>query len=842
MSKRWSYAVLVVAMGCGNTPITNVPFDVQVGSDVPGQDVVDAGGGGQDVVDAGGARPDVVDGGSRADVVDAATGADVVDAGGGMDVVDAGAPDTGTPDVAPATDVVDAGTPDVPRVSVGCVTPLGTITLPGTPAPITNTLRGMSMQPSTGCRPDAPGPEDVYNLTVTTRTGVVLSTEAMGTTFDTLVSIRRTCTDVATEVACDDDGSLTTAQSITRAVLEPGTYSVLVEGYSGATGTYVLSGSTYTPAANAVCATPTVLAPGAMVAGDLAGSGATRSICGRTTDSGVLYYSVTVPATSRVNLTVTPVVPDGGTTFTPTVRVVDSCDATACSVATTGTGAVPVINASNAPRTFIVMVARTFWDNAGAFSLSASAPMAVVEGTDCAVPRTVTPGMDLTAQDTAIGISPNTTCVTGSTGNQLFYQVTIPAGQYARVSATSTGMTARAPVVRALTGCPATACEDFNTGTTTTDGVAFIANAGTTPRTAVFSVSSTGSTTPGTFTVRAALSPITGMGTTCAAPVALASGVAANGNSGNGFQPNRVCSATETGPQSFYSVTIPARQRSRIVVTPAMGAMYTARLRVLDSCTATTCAASPVATTAGGAVETTVNNDTDMPRSVIVSVAATTTMTPGAYTITATNAPIPGYTASVITSACDDLSMGATAIQPSGGWDDDDATAIAALPFTVQYFGAPATHFSVTSNGFMQLWPSMTGSPSVAAGNGAIPGTSTPNGVVAPFWDDLLAVAMRTGVRTATLGTGTTRRFVVEWTGWDTYTSTMANLTFQAKLFETTNVIEFHYCSMMGSDPRVGGSSATVGIEDTTGTLASQVSNNTAGSVVPAMGRRFTAR
>ena len=69
MSKRWSYAVLVVAMGCGNTPINDSPVDAQVGSDVVGQDVVDAGGGGPDVVDAGGARPDVVAAPRAADVV-----------------------------------------------------------------------------------------------------------------------------------------------------------------------------------------------------------------------------------------------------------------------------------------------------------------------------------------------------------------------------------------------------------------------------------------------------------------------------------------------------------------------------------------------------------------------------------------------------------------------------------------------------------------------------------------------------------------------------------------------------------------------------------------------------
>ena len=62
MSKRWSYAAVVLVIGGGNTPIANVPIDVQVTADVQGgTDVVDAGGG-QDVV-----RTDVVDAGGGKD-------------------------------------------------------------------------------------------------------------------------------------------------------------------------------------------------------------------------------------------------------------------------------------------------------------------------------------------------------------------------------------------------------------------------------------------------------------------------------------------------------------------------------------------------------------------------------------------------------------------------------------------------------------------------------------------------------------------------------------------------------------------------------------------------------
>jgi hypothetical protein len=848
MSKRWSYAVLVVAMGCGNTPINNTPIDAQVGSDVVDQDVVDAGGGGQDVVDAGSARPDVVDAGGGQDVVDAAMAADVVDGGGkptdgGMTIPDGGGMDGGgmtDGGAADAQDVIMA--PDVQ--SVGCAMPLGTITLPGMVAPLMGVTGGMSTVPSTGCQGTATGPENVYTLTLTAPTGVVLSTEGTNTSFDTIVSVRRTCADVMTQVACDDDGGdMPSTSSIVRTALPAGTYSVIVDGFNGQSGRYTLSASTFAIDTNAICATATALTSTGLMAQDLARGGNAATACAAG-GSPQHWYSITVPANTQATVRATPT----GMTpmWTPVVRILDTCDATTCLAnGTGGTGTVAsatVINSGSTTRTYLVSVNANSATATGTFDLALATQM-VVPGTVCTVPFAVTPGMDLTMQDTTVGVASSALCSTSNSGRELFYSVTIPAGQYARVSATSTGMTARAPVVRTLDACPATACEDFNVGTTTADGVAYIANTGTAPRTAIFSVSTTSSTTTGTFTVRAALSALAGMGTTCAAPVALASGVAANGNSGNGFLPNRVCSTSETGPQSFYSLTIPARQRSRIVVAPAMGAMYTARLRVLDSCTATTCVTSPVASTAGGAVETTVNNDTDMPRSVIVSVAATNTMNPGAYTVTATNSPIPGYTVTSIPAACDDLSAGMALSPTTGMWTDDNYTATAALPFTLSLFGEPATHFSVSSNGFVQLYANAMGAGLSSFSNTTLPNSSTPNGVIAAFWDDLYSIDMTTGVRSATLGTMPNRRFVIEWANWETGEGSMGEtLTFQAKLFETTGTIEVHHCNIAGAGARSRGNSATVGIENLSGTLGSLVSLDTANSVTTMTGRRFTVR
>jgi hypothetical protein len=241
---------------------------------------------------------------------------------------------------------------------------------------------------------------------------------------------------------------------------------------------------------------------------------------------------------------------------------------------------------------------------------------------------------------------------------------------------------------------------------------------------------------------------------------------------------------------------------------------------VLTSCADLGCLASAVAATDGGAATLNLDNPSEFPLTRIVSVSGTTTVG-GAFNLTGTTTPLTDtrfYRYSAIPAACDDVAMG-TAVAPMAGWTDDSATAIAALPFPFRFFTSDVTHYSVTSNGYAQLWPSMMGTPSTAYSNIAIPGTGTPDNFVAPFWDDLVPVdAMTTGARVATLGTMPNRRFVIQWTNWEHISASgMDALTFQAKLFETTGIIEFHYCALTPANETNTGLSTTVGAEDFAG-------------------------
>lgn len=739
MSTRWSYAVMAVLLaGCGDDnpqtgtdsgPADTGVVDTGVRPDVPAGDTgpTDSG-----TTDSGPADTGVTDSGTTdsgpADAGDLDSG--VADAGpADSGATDAGPADSGSMDAGP----MDAPPADAPRTdasgdasgdasapvdvqSVGCAMPLGTITLPGTVAPINGITRGMSTIASSTCQSNTGGPENVYNLTVTSATGVIIDTDNPATSFDSVVSIRRTCGDVATSVACDDDGGSTPGNSsVVRTALAPGDYSVIVDGFSSNAGSYVLRARTYEIAANAICASAT--------------------------------------------------------------------------------------------------------------PLTAAAPV--------------------TAQDISRSGGPSAACASSSSGGQLFYSFTLAANSQATIRATPTGTTpAWTPIVRALDSCDASACVANATGGSGTVATLALANTSAAPRTFTISVAATSATATGTFDLSAAVTTVVPT-SVCDAATALVNGATAvTGNTTTGTARASRCSTSDTSNEVFYSVSVPSGQRVTVRAQPQSGGTWRPRIRSAVNCTATTCFNSAVASTDGGEATLNLDNPTPFARTLIVSVTSTTG-TGGAFTIASTAAPLspapmPYYAVSTITGACDDVSSGTT-VAPADGWEDDAASAIVALPWTVQFFATPATHFSVTSNGFLQLWPSMTGSPSDAFSNATIPTSGTPNNFVAPFWDDLSPVSGVSAVRTLSIGTAPARRFVVEWTNWQTVSGGSADrLTFQAKLFETTGVIELHYCTITPVNPLNTGNSATIGVEDAMGMRGSLVGFNFPGSVSTANAFRLS--
>ncbi len=151
----------------------------------------------------------------------------------------------------------------------------------------------------------------------------------------------------------------------------------------------------------------------------------------------------------------------------------------------------------------------------------------------------------------------------------------------------------------------------------------------------------------------------------------------------------------------------------------------------------------------------------------------------------------------------------------------DDAVYPVPLPFSFTFYGVPYTHAYVSTNGFLSFIKGYY-SPS----NVSLPAAPIPNGAIYAFWDDLF-VDSTASVRTERLGTAPNRRFVIEWRNVGFFGEYFKKrVDFETVLHEN-GVILLQYRNI-ASDAREMGSSATMGVENETGTSAVQFSYNRA--------------
>jgi hypothetical protein len=166
-------------------------------------------------------------------------------------------------------------------------------------------------------------------------------------------------------------------------------------------------------------------------------------------------------------------------------------------------------------------------------------------------------------------------------------------------------------------------------------------------------------------------------------------------------------------------------------------------------------------------------------------------------------------------------SPGATVWLPNA----DDGTFGLTLPFAFDFYGAPYTRVEVSANGMLSFGPAVT-----QFFNYALPYLHAPNTVFA-FWDDLHTRAG--GICTLVRGTAPTRQVVVQWRNARFYGADdpSVSLNFQVVLTETRNTLDVLYGTMTGEGSRASGSSATLGIQQGSGTRYDQVGYNLAGTV-----------
>lgn len=764
------------------------------------------------------------------------------------DVVDvamvADAPDAPTAPDVPLDVALDRGPPADREPTLMCPPPAGAITLPGAAVMLEGVTAGVSDIPSTLCRPDTNGPEQAYTLTVSARTGVVIDTEGTSTGFDTVLSVRRMCDDARTEVLCDDDTGRGATSSI-RAVLDPGAYAVLVDGVNGQGGRFALRARSFTPAANAVCAGAVALAPGATLTNQNTAVGSLRGVPCRATEGGALFYSVTVPPTSRVVVRATPT----GGAWAPAIAVADNCTTRTCTSVSAGespgvASAVTLVNSGTAARAFIVSVASTTTTD-GTFDLAASAAMSFARGVTCEMPVALTAGTPLQAQDTVTAFVPGgAACLPSVTGPQLFYSITIPGRQRATIRVTPTSSPAWTPTVRVLRFCTATTCAASATASApgNTASLTFD-NPDTLALSVIIAVAGASPSATGVFDILVSVGAIPAGGA-CETATALTAGTMASGNTLNAMRSGAaLCEPSATGGQLYYSLRVPNGQRATVRVTPTGTPAWRPTVRLLDSCMATACLQHATANGVGAEVSLVFDNNGAAPRDVIVTLAGASVPPGGAFTMTATLGPIeaPPYTVTMVGVSCEAMDT-APVIAPPDGWSDDTATDAAPLPFAFTLFTTASTHYTVSSNGVIELWPNALGESLAQSTNRNIPNVAAPNGFIAPFWDDLVPSDETTTVRAATFGAAPNRRFVVQWSRWEVLGASASLLTFQVKLFEATRVIDFHYCAVTPAGGVAYGSGATIGVEDASGTRGVEIGYNRVNAINPAYGYRLTPR
>ncbi|MCE1189760.1 MAG: fibronectin type III domain-containing protein, partial [Ignavibacteria bacterium] len=136
-----------------------------------------------------------------------------------------------------------------------------------------------------------------------------------------------------------------------------------------------------------------------------------------------------------------------------------------------------------------------------------------------------------------------------------------------------------------------------------------------------------------------------------------------------------------------------------------------------------------------------------------------------------------------------DMSTGATSLLAAGV--DDTPSSVTNIGFNFVLMGVPYSQFSLTENGIMRL-----GSTAMVSNTYAIPNSTIPT--LAPFGNDM-RVGTDGSVVYKVLGTAPSRVLVVQWKKiMIRYLGTAAagTATFEARLYESTGVIEYVYGEM----------------------------------------------
>lgn len=184
----------------------------------------------------------------------------------------------------------------------------------------------------------------------------------------------------------------------------------------------------------------------------------------------------------------------------------------------------------------------------------------------------------------------------------------------------------------------------------------------------------------------------------------------------------------------------------------------------------------------------------------------------------------------------------------------DDATSTAIdIGFDFYFMGTRYRYVYAGSNGYLSFNPNaLNVDPNDQLANNLASCPDDLRPLIAPLWDDIdgNATDVSSAAKYSITGSAPNRVFTFEWTNfeWD-WTSNTAEISFQAKLYETTGKIQFIY-NRVGTDP-ITSPSASIGLAATTSgeflslnsvtsPTPSTVSETNNLAAKPATGRTFT--
>jgi photosystem II stability/assembly factor-like uncharacterized protein len=146
----------------------------------------------------------------------------------------------------------------------------------------------------------------------------------------------------------------------------------------------------------------------------------------------------------------------------------------------------------------------------------------------------------------------------------------------------------------------------------------------------------------------------------------------------------------------------------------------------------------------------------------------------------------------------------------------DDGYFTTPLPWAFPFYGTDQTSINIVTNGFANF-----GTTSTAFSNTGLPTTAAPNNALYPYWDDLDLQASGTVYYRHDAANG---RFIIQWNNVPHYAlgtpTEFDTLTFQIILRPSGDIL-YQYLRKATAE-----STATVGIENSVGTIALQTSFN----------------